>query len=194
MFTKENSKLAVCISLVLVFAAMLAFNLMSYVLVDFFLLALMLVLFKKITLKMVVLVLSPFLIYPAMLFGAPLAASLVFGILYAYLFRDMLRDRFEPSLRWTGFCLAWLLVAASFFASVVVVSCYGISRSEKGVTVHEVSWCQKYGQYQPTFHNIFFESGYYLQGYTLLPSMIILIGMGIGYAIGRKTHGKENRP
>jgi hypothetical protein len=201
MPTRKNVQLTVSVLLTLGFFACLAFSLWSYCVVGIFILAVVITYLKKRDAKTVLLLLSPILVYPALhlllvLFDARFLnvkypfiynSSFVFwgyflppiltGLIYAYLFRNILSGWVEPKQRKAFVGFVCVLIAASLFASRIASECWDVSRAEKGITQQEIHWCQFVHEYHPTSSDDFSDFPGQLQMLTFLPISIILTAM-----------------
>lgn len=214
MTRQTQLKLVAPVVLCLAFAGLLVANPATFLLAGFFLMALMISLLKNVKSK-IGLSLSPIIGYPVILvlfftvagilgrFYASLPGGLawlnvglsivffgppvIFGLVYAVLFKDALREWIDPSVRWIGFGLACLMVLFSFFASRIELKCVDVSQAEKGVRYQDIAWCQRFTLSHPT--DIYLAIGIpFGETFVLLPSAIILVGMAVGYASKRKHH------
>ncbi len=223
---KNQIQVGIAILLASLFFASLLVSPLNYVFLGIFLIATVLALLRAYDLKKVAMLLSPLIVFPSIIITVDsllssikildrvitgvriyytiprwlfvFVPSLLFSVLYAYLFRDVLKKWIDPARRALLLALISVMVGVGLASSSFVRYCETVKRSEKGVLMQEIQACQTFGLYYRYFETssnqskpgvlftTFFGSADILQGYIFVPIFMLFAGIGLQYATRKK--------
>lgn len=210
MRTKINTKFdlqtKISVLIALVFCSLFIVNLYCFAFVGLFLIASIITFLKKHDVKRVLLLLSPIAVYPALIYcigqnrkffdtillpmssyavsywAFVLAPPVLFGLLYAYLFRETFTTWVAVKYQKLLLILMSVLTAISVLVSPIVRMCETVNLMEFDLNYMQVRTCQLFGLYHTNIADSLSGSATAIQIYVFIPLVIIFFGMAIQYA------------